>query len=167
MALGASGALALAVLGTSGNASAQTATTQATTVEQTTQPPPNRYVMSAGIGMFALSYVPGIFVAIQSDRDSDKRLYIPVVGPWLSLGQRDCDAQPCTNNWLSVALLIADGVAQGLGALAVISSFFIPEGSTTVEKTTTTGKRESEKKIVVTPAQIGRDGYGLAAFGRF
>jgi hypothetical protein len=111
--------------------------------------------------LLVASYVPSAIVGAVSDRDEDRYLFIPAVGPWVDLGRRDCTARPCTNDGLDKALLIGSGILQGIGTVGVVASFFVPERRTQV--TTASAK----KTFVVSPAQLGRGGCGLAALGTF
>jgi hypothetical protein len=133
--------------------------------ESTTEHRPNRALLSTGTGLFVLSYAPSIVAAAVSGRDEDKRLFIPVVGPWLDLGQRDCNARPCGGREdLNKAMIITSGIAQGAGVLLAISSLFIPE---TVETKTTVSSAAATKPTVrVTPVTDAAGG-GIGAVGRF
>ncbi|MDB5216024.1 MAG: hypothetical protein JWO86_3951, partial [Myxococcaceae bacterium] len=86
--------------------------------EQTTQMLPNRALLLTGTTTFLVSYVPSVIVSAVSLRDEDKKLVIPVAGPWIDLEQRDCNSRPCgSHNDLDKALIITSGVAQAAGAL--------------------------------------------------
>jgi hypothetical protein len=64
---------------------------------------PIRYAMLwSGVVAFTFAYIDSIFLAAQSERSSDKSLYIPVAGPWIALGRRDCTSPRCTNEALAV-----------------------------------------------------------------
>src|ERR1700690_573412 len=56
--------------------------------DQTESTVPNRPLLHSGIWILGLSYVPAVIVAAESDREGDKRLYIPLVGPWMDLASR-------------------------------------------------------------------------------
>ena len=130
--------------------------------EQTTQKLPNRALLSTGTSIFVVSYVPSLVVAVVSDRDEDKRLFIPVVGPWIDLGQRDCNARPCgSREDINKAMIITSGIAQGAGVLLGLSSLFIPETVTT--KGT---ERSAKPEVHVVPVSYA-DGAGIGAIGRF
>jgi hypothetical protein len=122
----------------------------------------NRPLLATGLVLFGGSYIPAIAVGAESNRPSDNpNLYIPVVGPWLDLGQRDCSVgRPCVNETGNKTLLIVDGAAQGLGALAVITSLFIPE------KKSRHWFFIGSEKLHPEPTMVG-GGYGLAAAGKF
>lgn len=127
--------------------------------EQTYQP--NRPMLITGAAMFVAPYVTGVIVAAQSDLDADKRNYIPLVGPWLDLGQRPCSfGSDCsTTDNVGSALLIASGVAQGVGVILTAASFAVPE-KTTARTEPQTGK------VFVTPVSfVG--GAGVGALGTF
>jgi len=91
--------------------------------------------------------------AAVSDRGDDK-LYIPVAGPWLTLARGPSETRS------EKALLGADGAVQGLGALMLATSFFIPE------RTTKNWYLIGSNDLRVAPS-AGHGNYGLAAAGRF
>ena len=55
------------------------------TTDQTSTTGPNRTLLHSGIWVLGLSYVPAIVVAAESSRSEDRKLYIPVAGPWMDL----------------------------------------------------------------------------------
>lgn len=124
---------------------------------------PNRPLLVGSGTLLVASYVPTAVIGGVSDRSEDRYLFIPVAGPWVDLTQRDCTARPCTNEDLNKALIIGSGVLQGIGALGVLSSFFIPERTTRLSTATTT----PQKQFAIAPAQLGRSAYGLSALGTF
>src|ERR1044071_10405990 len=90
---------------------------------------PNRKLLSSGVWTLGLSYTPALVVAIKSERRGDDYLYYPVVGPWLDLAHRKCAT--CGDDSLNQALLVTDGVFQGIGALSIVGSLLLPERPTT------------------------------------
>ncbi|MDB4934531.1 MAG: hypothetical protein JWP87_1503 [Labilithrix sp.] len=132
--------------------------------ETVTERRPNRALLSTGTGLFVLSYAPSVIVAAVSARSSDKNLYIPVAGPWLDLGERNCDLRSCGNREaINKALIIASGAAQGLGVLLAVGSLFIPE----TERTRTVVATSNAKPSVhVTPVAYVAGG-GVGATGSF
>jgi hypothetical protein len=125
---------------------------------------PNSALMTTGLFTLGLPYVTSVVVATSSSRSGDNNLYIPVAGPWLDLGNRgECVAtptSPCSNETTNKALLIGDGVLQGLGALEIVSAFLFPERHAI---TVTAGSH----RIVVAPARIAQGAYGISAAGAF
>jgi hypothetical protein len=132
---------------------------------------PNRALISTGLVTFGLSYVPAVIVAGTSSQPADNHLYIPVAGPWLDLADRPaCGAPvsdaaampsiPCDMETTNKVLLGVDGVFQGIGALTTLVGLLSPEHE---EEAVTTGK----PTLHVTPARMGKGGYGIAAFGNF
>lgn len=117
---------------------------------------PNRPLLITGAVVLGASYGGAAIVGALSDREADKRLYYPVVGPWLDLHARDCDVNGCENETRDKALLIGDGVLQGLGALGMLFSLVVPE--TTTKSWYLIGNQD----IVVVP-RMG----GVTALGRF
>lgn len=91
----------------------------------------NRPLLITSSIILVASYVPMASIAYTSDRPADQtNLYYPIVGPWMNLADRQCDVRPCNNETLNKVLLVADGIGQGLGAIGVVTSFFLP-GKTT------------------------------------
>ncbi|WP_394822227.1 hypothetical protein [Pendulispora albinea] len=124
--------------------------------------PVNRPLLITGAVVLAGTWGTSIGFAYGSKRKEDQDyLYYPVAGPWLDLAHRDCDARPCSNEDVNKALLIADGIGQGLGALAIVTSLFLPE-----KKTKNWYLIGSEKSVIGGPMRVGT-GYGLGALGRF
>ncbi len=124
---------------------------------------PNTGLLGTGAGLFVLSYAPSAVIGATSNRDEDKRLFIPVAGPFLDLAERDCRARPCGENEdIAKAALITSGAVQGAGALMALGSLFIPE-----EKTVKTKPAEEAKPSVkILPVSFGA-GAGIGAIGRF
>lgn len=131
---------------------------------------PNRPLLATGLGIFAGTYATSAIVGAQSDRDEDKRLYIPVVGPWLDLGQRDVGLGDGgqTEDW-NQALLIGSGVLQGVGVSLAVASLFVKEtddaprsGAAARVKSTAAAK----PSVKVLPINV-RGGGGFGAVGTF
>jgi len=92
---------------------------------------PNRPLLITGVVLLGASYGASTIVAAASRRTEDEKLYYPVVGPWMDLADRNCGLTSCSGSKaLHQALLVGDGVVQGLGALTVLLSLFIPEKTT-------------------------------------
>lgn len=135
------------------------------TVESANEPPmetditrktiPNRPLLTTGSVLLVGSYVPAVIGAAVSGRQGDDKLYIPVAGPWMAMneGHSETGGQK--------ALLAIDGVFQGLGALSMLSSLFIPERTTRHWHLLGQGER-----LQVGPQHL-RAGFGLGARGTF
>lgn len=122
---------------------------------------PNRTLLSTGSTMFIVSYGASVVTAAISDRDEDKKLFIPVVGPWIDLADRNCDVRGCGGNEdVNKAMIITSGVVQGAGVLLAISSLFIPE---TVESRRLAATKPEVRVLPVSFAA----GAGVGAVGRF
>src|SRR4051812_1512602 len=50
---------------------------------------PNESFVSSGAFLFGTTYAASAIVAATSDRPEDRRLFIPVAGPWLDLRHRE------------------------------------------------------------------------------
>jgi hypothetical protein len=147
---------------------APAATAAPATTEQTTYyRPPNRAVLAGGILAFLGSYGPAVAVAAANHNSYDNNLYIPIAGPWLDLRSRPGCGGPGEANCTSKedgskALLVVSGVFQALGVLTVALGLVVPE-----KHHITVQARADKPTVRVLPAQVGRDGYGLAASGTF
>jgi hypothetical protein len=126
---------------------------------------PNRALVSTGLVGLGLSYVPAAIVASQSSLDADKKLFIPVAGPWLNYANRpDCRESgiACDTENTNKVLLVADGVVQGVSALTFLVGLLTPEPTERVVRTAS-----DKPTIHFTPASMGAGGVGAAAFGTF
>jgi len=138
--------------------------------DESTTTGPNRALLTSGVWTLGLSYVPAVIVATESNRDADKRLYIPVAGPWLDLGSRGrCPRnEMCNHETADKVLIVVDGVFQGIGALNIVGAFLFPETRTvTVSSTKDAKPPVLSEAFRLVPAQVGARGYGLAAIGTF
>jgi hypothetical protein len=150
---------------------ATTQTTQAAylpsdrTTERTIEHRPNRTLLGTGGGIFLLSYGGSVIAGAASNRDADRKLFIPVVGPWLDLGDRGCTLNdPCgSNEDVAKAMILTSGIVQGAGVLIALGSLVIPE-STDVTERTTTAALKPEVKILPMSFTAGA---GVGAIGRF
>jgi hypothetical protein len=135
--------------------------------EQTSYAPPNRPILAGGILAFLASYGPAVVVAAANSKSYDNNLYIPLVGPWLDLRSRPGCGGPgeaeCTGREEgSRALLVLSGVFQALGAMTVAVGLIVPE-----KRHSPVRAKADKPALHVFPAQVSRDGYGLAAAGTF
>jgi hypothetical protein len=79
----------------------------------------NGKLVGVGIGLFAAGWVTSAFAALmaasadKTSADEWTPLYVPVAGPFIALGT--LDPKPS-----GTGLLIADGILQAGGALAII-----------------------------------------------
>jgi hypothetical protein len=108
-------------------------------------PPPRARgkVLLAGTLITGLFYLPVLGASyIWPDQRGASDLRIPVVGPWMTLGQtRLCNADPNAdadcNNFLRVTgavLLAFDGLGQAGGVAVMLQSLFMRTGSGSAEQ---------------------------------
>jgi hypothetical protein len=121
---------------------------------------PNTPLLLTGVVLLGGSYGASVAGAAHSDSKTDDKLYYPVVGPWMALNDRDCAADPCSRKTLDTTLLIGSGVLQGLGALSMLMSTFIPQ------TTTHSWYLIGDNDVMVAPV-LGYGELGAAAVGRF
>jgi len=127
---------------------------------------PNRKLLSSGVWTLGLSYAPALVVAIKSERRGDDYLYYPVVGPWLDLAHRKCET--CGDDTTNQALLVTDGVFQGIGALSIVGAFLLPERQTTTTVREARRKKDEDGGLNVRLKPVRMSGgYGLQATARF
>jgi hypothetical protein len=125
---------------------------------------PNKGAIISGAVMFGLPYASSIIVAGESSHPGDAHLYVPVVGPWLDLGDRGgCPATgSCDTETTNKVLLVADGVLQGLGVLQILGGFVFPE-----KRVVSRSSAATKPTLRVAPARFGLGAYGLSAVGTF
>jgi hypothetical protein len=127
---------------------------------------PNRALLMTGLILGGVPYVASMAVAASSGHVGDSNLWIPIVGPYVDLGNRGgCPASgSCAAETGNKALLIGDGVIQTIGAIEILGSFIFPD----TVRTTATVTTSSGASVTFAPAKVGSAGaYGLAAVGRF
>jgi hypothetical protein len=149
--------------------SAEASTTTVTSSPMTTTSPEpgaerpaimvNKPLLIAGAAVLAASYIPSATVGIVG-RDDDRAMIAPIVGPWIALGQKDCNEEPCNNEGLDKTLMVVSGVAQGAGAIAMAMSLFIPPGRNEIPGIAKAGP------VTFTPLSY-RSGAGVGALGVF
>jgi hypothetical protein len=122
---------------------------------------PNRALLHSGVVTLSLAYVPSVIVAVESPLAVDKRLYVPVAGPWLDYANRDCAT--CRHETFNKVMLVTDGIFQGIGALNIVGAFLFPETHVVSAKT----DRPRAARLRLTPARIGSGVYGVTASGAF
>lgn len=116
---------------------------------------PNVPLLSTSSLLFLGSYLPTIIY--QGAKDRNDNLYIPIAGPWMDLAQG-------SHSTAEKTLLSLSGVVQGLGALGIVSSFFIPERKT--KNWYLIGSSGRGRGVSIAP-HAARGSYGLGASGRF
>jgi hypothetical protein len=164
----AAGALAAVTWATASRAASAVAEPEVSPAarQQISYARPNGPLLEKGIFAFFASYVPSVIVAVVNDNSYDKRLYVPVVGPWLDLADRPgCGGigqSPCGTEAAYKVLLVVVGSFQGLGALATVVGLAVPERIITPAP-----EKAGTLTVHVLPAQMGRDGYGMQALGTF
>jgi hypothetical protein len=140
------------------------ASAQSTQKEEAYSTLPNRALFTTGAMTFGVPYTASVLVAASTGSAANNNLYVPVVGPWLTLGQRHCTSiDPCDSEVLTGTLLAIDGAMQGIGVLTMAASLFVPEAAPQ-PPTITLGKNAS---MNVAPAKVGTSGYGVSALGSF
>jgi hypothetical protein len=139
------------------------------TKDQTSTIEPSRTLLRSGIWVLGLSYVPAIVVATESSRTEDKKLYVPVAGPWIDLANRGaCPANAHCNETSNRVLIVIDGIFQGFGALNIIGAFVFPETRTvSVSSSTPSDTHATSISLRVLPTRINAHTYGVAATGTF
>jgi len=129
----------------------------------------NAPVLTTGAIVFGASYSASVYAASSASDDNRERgfdrLYIPVAGPWLALTERgDCSitSSSCDRETTTKILLVADGVFQAAGVLAMIDGILEPSSRRVRVRSATL-----DTKVRVTPATVGNGDPGFAVFGRF
>jgi hypothetical protein len=132
--------------------------------ESTTTTEMRTGVIATGAITFGVSYGAAAFAASQSDRSSDKRLYVPLLGPWLAFADRgDCPVaqQSCDSETTDKVLMAVDGVFQAAGVLTAVWGVLSPR---TITQHSSTASRD----VHLVPLSMGRGSSpGIGLFGTF
>jgi hypothetical protein len=86
---------------------------------------PNKAVLITGASLLVGTYVTTAALAGANGSVADKDLYIPIVGPWINIGDRPSSTR--SESTRDTLLIAGSGVLQGIGVLMAVGSFFIPE----------------------------------------
>lgn len=124
----------------------------------------NAAMFTSGALVFAASYGASAIVASQDSNRGNNRLFVPVLGPWLALGDRgscDINKSSCDHETTAKVLLVADGIFQAAGIVGMLDAVIQP-GTHRVAAHVA----RNDKKIHVTPT-VTNGSPGLAALGRF
>lgn len=125
---------------------------------------PNKPLLGLGSALFVGTYGASVIVGAASGNDADKKLFIPVVGPWIDMGERSCGFGQCNaTEDFNNALLVASGVAQAAGIGFVVASLFVPDSSSS----RSIAKAPPKPEVHVLPTSFGRAGAGVGAVGTF
>jgi hypothetical protein len=130
---------------------------------------PHRPLLYTGLVLFSVTYTGSVVAGgAAGDRVEDKNLFIPLVGPWLDVGQRNCEVRRCDDAQEAIwkSLIIASGVVQGASALMVLSSFFIPQRIDAPSTEPRSAAAKPRSSFHIGPVSYAAGG-GIAAVGRF
>jgi len=144
-----------------------TTTTTSSPLDPSTQPPPpekdtvtlyqshrpNKAYLYTGGLIFLGSYTTT--AVLNATNDVDKSLYIPVIGPWMHIADRD------STDALDTVLIAGSGVLQGAGILLMTASMFIPE------RVPAATIQAGNVRLNVAPTAYGRGSAGIGAIGTF
>lgn len=118
---------------------------------------PHRPILLTGAAIFLGTYAASAVVGATVGTEADQKLAVPLVGPWLALGERSCTLGECgLHEDVNVLGLIASGAAQAAGVGLMITALFLEE------------RREPPRAGVrVLPVAMGRGSAGVGAVGTF
>ena len=119
---------------------------------------PNKALLITGSSLLVSTYVTTAALAGYNGEVGDKDLYIPIVGPWINIAERN--GNQYKDNTRDTLLIAGSGVLQGVGALMAVTSFFVPE------KVPAARIQAGNVKMEITP-QAGAGGGGIGAVGVF
>jgi hypothetical protein len=112
----------------------------------------------SGALTFGVSYGIAVMIAATTDSDANDRLYVPIVGPWLAISDReDCpiESSSCDSETTKKILLGVDGVFQAVGAVTVVYGLLTPR------RLTRTQVAGQDVEFVPVAMQGGGRGFGL------
>jgi hypothetical protein len=128
-------------------------------------------LLFSGFLLFGLTYAPAAYVAGDSRLAADRRLYVPIAGPWLDFAHRPrCgETTPsCGNEPLDTTLLWLDGFVQAISALEVAAGLVeLAQDDSPPYGGAAPALKPEGASVRVTPTALGARGYGLGMSGRF
>jgi hypothetical protein len=122
----------------------------------------NTPAVVSGAVTFGVAYGAAVIVAATTDRDANKHLYIPLVGPWLAISNRaDCPGEQdgCSTETGKKILLGVDGVFQAAGAVVLAYGLLTPRSYT---RSSVGGQ-----PVEIVPVAMQGGGRGLGFTGTF
>lgn len=122
----------------------------------------NTPTIASGVVLFGMSYGAAVIGAGMSDNSADNHLYVPIVGPWMDLADRDDDCgglleESCDRSTTTKILIGADGVFQALGVATAVYGILTPR----------TIVHHDDDGVTVVPVAMQHGGRGLAIKGTF
>jgi len=126
--------------------------------------PLNPSVFLTGAIVFAGTYGASVIVAGDSnEHGGHHHLYVPLAGPWLDLADRpSCDPSlnRCDRETTTKVLLVADGIFQAAGVLAMLDGILDPGSNRN-------HRAYVDNKTHVVPTTFAGTGGGVNVFGHF
>lgn len=118
---------------------------------------PNTPTITTGVLTFGVSYGAALIAASVSDTAEDRRMFVPLLGPWLDLADRPtCPVAEteCDRTTTTKILIGADGVFQAIGVVVAVYGLLTPIHHTS-------------GVVEVVPVTMGSGGHGLGVRGTF
>jgi len=166
-------ALALAALGSASEAAAEEPTIDQIEYHPAELPPESARprVILVGAALAAGWYGAAVGTSyLWPDAPNAKDLRLPVVGPWLALGDVGCGSgeSNCTTAplVLRTALAVVSGVGQAGGLLAIVEGLLMDTGSSPASTSAPSDKSKQGASWSAAPLMLS-DGAGIELFGRF
>ena len=117
---------------------------------------PNGEMIGSGVVLLGTTYAASVVAATMSSNEADARLFVPVAGPWMAFAGRADGKPDSREETVGKALLVADGILQGIGALQIVGGLSFPKARTVITE-------RAGVRIVPTIGRVN----GLAAVGKF
>ncbi len=120
---------------------------------------PNKPLLFTGGAAFLAAYAPTlILTTATSNSKTNQVLYIPLVGPWVRLASPTSTTSVTT---VDTMLIIGSGVVQGIGAVLMATSLFIPG------RVPLPTLQAGDTRIYFQPTSFGVTSAGASAVGSF
>lgn len=123
---------------------------------------PNTPLVVSGLFTFGLSYGISAFVAAITDSAANDQLYVPVIGPWLDIYEREhcpLDEADCAQETTNKIRLGVLGAFQAIGAATFVYGLITQRK---VNRATVAGK-----PIDIVPVMMDGGGKGFGVTGSF
>ncbi|HTV20459.1 MAG TPA: hypothetical protein VMG12_17365 [Polyangiaceae bacterium] len=170
-----SAALVLALLGSTRDAAAEEPTIDQIEYHPAELPPESARsrVILVGAALTAGWYGAAVGTSfVWPDAPNAKELRLPVVGPWMALGDVRCDAREAQCSTVSLVVRTAFGVISGVGQagglFAIVEGLLMDTGSSAAPSAPRAPSEKSGTGASWSAAPVMlSDGAGIEFFGRF
>jgi hypothetical protein len=165
--------LALGLLGLSTRPACAEGPERAVTYDRNAYPPSSARttLLLGGFASTAVWYGGSLGVSsLWPEAPGALDLRVPVVGPWMALGDTGCGSSPdCSDLWVVIraTLTVLDGIGQTGGVLVMAEGLFLPTAEPTSRELPRLKRTSQAPSWHVVPSVAKSNAVGFAVVGSF